>query len=51
MGHIPRSMTVHLSESQTRSANPGQTVIISGIIMPVPYSGYQAMRAGKLCYF
>ncbi|TPX30932.1 hypothetical protein SmJEL517_g05592 [Synchytrium microbalum] len=48
MGHIPRSMTVNLYESLTRSVNPGDMVSITGIFMPIPYTGRQGRRAGLL---
>lgn len=48
MGHIPRSMSVHLYESLTRTLNPGDTVYISGIFLPTPYTGYKAIRAGLI---
>lgn len=48
MGHIPRSMTVHLYEDLTRSINPGDHIVVSGVFLPKPYTGFQAMRAGLL---
>ncbi|KAG9035051.1 Mcm2-7 hexameric complex component [Tulasnella sp. JGI-2019a] len=48
VGHIPRSMTVHLNGSVTRSMNPGDVVHLGGIYLPTPYTGYQAIRAGLL---
>ncbi|KAL2918722.1 DNA replication licensing factor MCM7 [Polyrhizophydium stewartii] len=48
IGHIPRSMTVYLTEGLTRAVSPGQVVYISGVIMPVPYTGFRAMRAGLI---
>lgn len=48
VGHIPRSMTVHLYGTLTRSVNPGDIVHISGIFLPTPYTGFRAMRAGLL---
>lgn len=48
MGHIPRSMTVHVFDDLTRVANPGDMVILSGIFLPRPYTGFQAIRAGLL---
>lgn len=48
VGHIPRSMTVHLYGALTRSVNPGDVVNISGIFLPTPYTGFRAMRAGLL---
>ncbi|KAG8970863.1 Mcm2-7 hexameric complex component [Tulasnella sp. 419] len=48
VGHIPRSMTVHLNGSVVRSMNPGDDVHLGGIYLPTPYTGYQAIRAGLL---
>ncbi|EJT53102.1 hypothetical protein A1Q1_00109 [Trichosporon asahii var. asahii CBS 2479] len=48
VGHIPRSMTVHMYGALTRSVNPGDVVNISGIFLPTPYTGFRAMRAGLL---
>jgi DNA replication licensing factor MCM7 len=48
MGHIPRSMTVHVYDDMTRVANPGDLVLVSGIFLPRPYTGFQAIRAGLL---
>lgn len=48
MGHIPRSMTVHLYEGMTRQINTGDQVILSGIFLPTPYTGFRAIRAGLL---
>ncbi|KAF9575802.1 Mcm2-7 hexameric complex component [Mortierella alpina] len=48
VGHIPRSIKVHLFGVMTRSMNPGDTVAVSGIYVPIPYTGFQAMRAGLL---
>ncbi|KAG0320782.1 Mcm2-7 hexameric complex component [Linnemannia gamsii] len=48
VGHIPRSIKVHLFGVMTRTMNPGDTVAVSGIYVPIPYTGFQAMRAGLL---
>ncbi|KAF7799580.1 hypothetical protein EIP86_010817 [Pleurotus ostreatoroseus] len=48
VGHIPRSMTIHVNGSLTRMMNPGDVVHIGGIFLPIPYTGYQAIRAGLL---
>ncbi|KAL5700906.1 DNA helicase [Ranunculus cassubicifolius] len=45
-GHIPRSMTVHLRGELTRKVAPGDVVELSGIFLPIPYTGFRAMRAG-----
>ncbi|KAJ3515084.1 hypothetical protein NLJ89_g1981 [Agrocybe chaxingu] len=48
VGHIPRSMTVHVNGNLTRLMNPGDVVHLGGIFLPVPYTGFQAIRAGLL---
>ncbi|KAJ6624493.1 MCM2/3/5 family-domain-containing protein [Mycena sp. CBHHK59/15] len=48
VGHIPRSMTVHVNGNLTRLMNPGDEVHIGGIFLPIPYTGFQAIRAGLL---
>ncbi|KAI8927057.1 MCM2/3/5 family-domain-containing protein [Entophlyctis helioformis] len=48
IGHIPRSMSVYLTEEQTRCVSPGQIAYISGILMPIPFTGFRAMRAGLI---
>ncbi|KAF9227781.1 minichromosome maintenance protein mcm7p [Gyrodon lividus] len=48
VGHIPRSMTIHLNGNLTRMMNPGDVVHLGGIFLPIPYTGYQAIRAGLL---
>ena len=48
VGHIPRSMTVHLSGTLTRSVSPGDVVGLGGVLLPMPYTGFRALRAGLL---
>ncbi|THH29586.1 hypothetical protein EUX98_g4595 [Antrodiella citrinella] len=48
VGHIPRSMTINVHGSLTRQMNPGDIVSLGGIFLPIPYTGYQAVRAGLL---
>ena len=48
VGHIPRTMTIHLSGPLTRSVNPGDVCDVSGIFLPTPYSGFKAVKAGLL---
>ncbi|KAH8117008.1 MCM2/3/5 family-domain-containing protein [Phellopilus nigrolimitatus] len=48
VGHIPRSMSVHVFGNQTRLMNPGDVVHLGGIFLPTPYTGFQAIRAGLL---
>ncbi|KAG5567828.1 hypothetical protein RHGRI_003118 [Rhododendron griersonianum] len=45
-GHIPRTMTVHCRGELTRKVAPGDVVELSGIFLPIPYTGFRAMRAG-----
>ncbi|KAF5380949.1 hypothetical protein D9615_004126 [Tricholomella constricta] len=48
VGHIPRSMTIHVNGGLTRQMNPGDVVHLGGIFLPIPYTGFQAIRAGLL---
>ncbi|KAN0064151.1 DNA replication licensing factor MCM7 [Thecaphora frezii] len=48
VGHIPRSMTIHVYGPLTRSMNPGDVVHVGGMFLPTPYSGFKAIRAGLL---
>ncbi|KAI4326439.1 hypothetical protein MLD38_031754 [Melastoma candidum] len=45
-GHIPRTMTIHFRGELTRKVAPGNVVELSGIFLPIPYTGFRAMRAG-----
>jgi DNA replication licensing factor MCM7 len=47
-GHIPRTMTVYARGEVTRACTPGDQVTVTGIFLPVPYTGYLALRAGLL---
>lgn len=47
-GATPRSLVIHLRSSLTRTAKPGDAVMVSGIFLPQPYTGFKAMRAGLL---
>lgn len=46
VGHIPRSMTVIARGEATRECIPGDICDVTGIFLPTPYTGFQAMRAG-----
>ncbi|RKO97272.1 hypothetical protein CXG81DRAFT_28796 [Caulochytrium protostelioides] len=48
IGHIPRTMTVQLYEGLVRQVSPGDAVHISGIYLPIPFTGFKAIRAGLL---
>lgn len=48
VGHIPRSLTIHVNGDLVRCMNPGDTVDISGIFMPAPYTGFRALKVGLL---
>src|ERR1700735_1451457 len=41
-------MTVHVNGNLTRMMNPGDIVHLGGIFLPIPYTGFQAVRAGLL---
>lgn len=48
IGNIPRTMSVKLNGELTRCCTSGDVVKISGIFLPVPFTGYRAMKAGFL---
>ncbi|EGD95397.1 DNA replication licensing factor Cdc47 [Trichophyton tonsurans CBS 112818] len=48
IGHIPRTLTVHLMGSLVRQLSPGDNVDIAGIFLPTPYTGFRAIKAGLL---
>ena len=48
VGHIPRSMNVHLYGRLTRQVSPGDIVQLGGIFLPLPYTGFRGIRAGLL---
>ncbi|KAK6199443.1 DNA replication licensing factor MCM7 [Scheffersomyces amazonensis] len=48
VGNIPRSLTIHVNGDLVREMKPGDTVDVSGIFMPSPYTGFRALKAGLL---
>jgi len=48
IGSIPRTINVKLNGEMTRTCTAGDVVSISGIFLPMPYTGYKAMKAGFL---
>lgn len=48
VGHIPRSLTIHVNGDLVRSLNPGDIADIAGIFLPSPYTGFKALKAGLL---
>lgn len=48
VGHIPRTMALHVNGDLVRSMNPGDIVDVAGIFLPSPYTGFRALRAGLL---
>ncbi|CCH44358.1 DNA replication licensing factor [Wickerhamomyces ciferrii] len=48
VGHIPRTLNVHVNGDLVRSMDPGDVVDIAGIFLPAPYTGFRALRAGLL---
>lgn len=48
VGHIPRSLTIHINGPLVRSVAPGDVVDITGIFLPAPYTGFKALKAGLL---
>lgn len=48
VGHIPRQLTIHCHGELVRQVNPGDVVDIAGIFLPIPYTGFKAIKAGLL---
>lgn len=48
VGHIPRSLPIHIDGPLVRSVAPGDIVDITGIFLPAPYTGFKALKAGLL---
>lgn len=46
VGHVPRSMTLRLEGSITRSCKPGDYCTVHGIYLPTPFTGFRAIKAG-----
>lgn len=47
-GSTPRTLMVHLRGSLTRSLKAGDSVTLSGIFLPEPYTGQRAMLRASL---
>ncbi|CAN8065741.1 unnamed protein product [Agarophyton chilense] len=48
IGSIPRTINVKLNAQLTRTCTSGDSVDISGIFLPAPFTGYMALKAGFL---
>ncbi|KAJ4457490.1 putative DNA replication licensing factor MCM7 [Paratrimastix pyriformis] len=49
VGHIPRQLPLHLrGDDLTGQLHPGDEVEVSGVFLPLPQTGFRAMRAGLL---
>ncbi|PXF44006.1 DNA replication licensing factor MCM7 [Gracilariopsis chorda] len=48
IGSIPRTINVKLNAELTRTCTSGDSVDISGIFLPAPFTGYLAVKAGFL---
>eukprot|EP00762_Andalucia_godoyi_P007574 ANDGO_00816.mRNA.1 DNA replication licensing factor MCM7 len=48
VGHIPRTMVIHAHGELTRQCLPGDMIHVSGVFLPVPRTGFRAMKAGLL---
>ncbi|KAL0134985.1 MCM2/3/5 family-domain-containing protein [Mucor lusitanicus] len=48
VGHIPRTMTLHMYGAACRQLTPGDVANVTGIFLPMPYTGFRALRAGLL---
>lgn len=48
IGHVPRTLSIHLTGNIVRQVTPGDEVDISGIYLPAPMTGFRAMKASAL---
>ena len=48
IGHVPRTMNIVAKGVTTKACSPGDIINITGVYMPAPFSGFQAMRAGLI---
>ncbi|KAI8997384.1 MCM2/3/5 family-domain-containing protein [Pilobolus umbonatus] len=48
VGHIPRTMSLHMYGAACRQLTPGDVAEVSGIFLAMPYTGFRAIRAGLL---
>jgi len=46
VGNIPRSITIYCLGESTRKATCGDKVTVTGVWLPIPVTGFAAMRAG-----
>ncbi|XP_039554629.1 DNA replication licensing factor MCM7-like, partial [Passer montanus] len=48
VGHLPRSLSLHLSGANTRQAQPGDHVRVTGTFLPLLRPGYRQVTQGLL---
>jgi len=48
IGHVPRTLKLQGKGLLVGKCSPGDIVLVTGIHMPTPYSGFQGMRAGLI---
>jgi len=47
-GATPRTLALHLRGEVTRTARAGDDVVVTGVFLPEPFTGWKALRAGLL---
>jgi DNA replication licensing factor MCM7 len=50
IGHVPRTMNILAKGINTRRCAPGDIITVTGVYMPFPFTGFQAMRTGMLTH-
>lgn len=50
IGHVPRTMNIIAKGINTRKCAPGDIITVTGVYMPSPFHGFQAMRTGVLTH-
>ena len=46
IGHVPRTMHITAKGANTRKCAPGDIITVTGVYMPQPFMGFQAMKTG-----
>lgn len=50
IGHVPRTMNIVAKGVNARKCGPGDIITVTGVYMPSPFHGFQAMRTGMLTH-
>lgn len=46
IGHVPRTLHVHIQGELTRHCAPGDNITVHGVFLPLANEGFQAIKTG-----